>query len=155
MCGSEHSICFSHRPHFDVLECMRFLSIERVPRPGTSTGILWDGSGWGHGECPLPCQLRPGWQAPWQGATFFPPRNPLSVKDVWVGTGTSGNLPWALHGGWGRGKFGMGEAESGQDVLDPSPRQAAQGQNQKGFQVVVWMVRLSPGEQGRGLPKVS
>lgn len=54
-----------------------------------------------------------------------------------------------------RASLGSGEAESGQDMLDTSPRQAAQCQNQKGFQVVVWMVRLSPGEQGRGLPKVN
>lgn len=43
-------------------------------------------------------------------------------------------------------RLGLEKAESSPDLLDTSSRQAAQCQNQKGLQIVVGMVGLSPGE---------
>lgn len=75
------------------------------------------------------------------------------MKDVWVGAGTAGNLPWALRGGWGGASLGLGEAESARICwIPPADRQPSV--RTRGFsgccadgEMEAWRVR--------GLPEVS
>lgn len=124
---------------------------------GTFTGSWQHGSGQSPGECPLPCQLRSGWQASWNEAPFFPSQVSLfGSRLAGLAPGTRGmNVLSRSHvpGSWGTCPVpslevgATGEARAGRMAESSGRKPRVLGrQNQKDFQAVVPMVILRLGK---------